>query len=159
MVGQAWRCIGDAKEDIYEGTSGKWFPTDHIGRRADLNQTQNWDKNPPTLNATYIIKQEDGQSHSLVPLKDDTEPKPSLVDQLCTGKNDTEQTTMYYNATNDIAEGKTPERFGCIQKGAVPIIMQNITSWQERGCNLGFQCMSVLGLEPRMMANFLRRAQ
>ena len=137
---EAWRCIGNANDNVYTGQNGKWFlPTNSAdGSPADdIHQPTNWAGNPPNLQKTYVV---DNKTKELQPMDDTNQSQLSILDNVCTGQNSSEQSPKYYQAQNDIDAGRTPVATLCYA-GTQPVPLGNATYWQDHGCNLGFFCM------------------
>lgn len=141
---EAWRCTGNATENMYAGKSGKWFFPVNEGSKADLNQTFNSANNPPDTTQSYILEDnQDNTTAFYTPFNATDYSQLSIFDQACTGQNDTQLSGPFYQALADTAAGKVPPTARlCAAEGAVPITIQNASSWNDRGCNLGFLCKS-----------------
>ena len=141
---QVWRCIGNATDNVYAGPSGKWFFPVNQGTKEDLNQTFNWANNPPDTGLPYIIEgSEVRKTLFYTPLNDTDSSELSEFDKVCTGQNDTLLSSPFYQALADTESGKIPVAAQlCVQQGALPITIQNGSSWTSKGCNLGFLCRS-----------------
>ena len=147
---QVWRCVGNATENVYAGSSGKWYFPVNEGSNEDLNKTFNWANNPPDANQPYIL-QESGDQGLLfyTPLNDTNSFELSTFDQACTGQNDTQLSGPFYQALGEIEAGNIPQAAHlCIQPGSVPITIQNASTWAEKGCSLGFLCKSLPDRDP-----------
>ena len=143
---EAWRCIGDSNEDIYSGENGRWFLPQHTAKFADgdindISQPSNWAGNPPDIQTTYIV---DNTTHELQPLDDTDQAQLSVFDTLCSGKNSSDQSTRYYNSVKQIEAGQPPTDASTCLAGTSPIELQNASTWQAHGCNLGFFCKCFL---------------
>ena len=139
---QAWRCIGNATENIYLGHTGKWFFPVNEGSKADLNQTYNWANNPPDTTQPYLLEdsQDKTEAH-YIPFNATDSSQLSLFDQACTGQNDTEFSGPFYQVLADTEAGRIPTAARlCVAPSAIPITLQNASSWNNTGCNLGFFC-------------------
>ena len=138
---EAWRCIGDHKENAYTGENGKWFlPTDkNDGSLIDTNESDYWAGTPPDLQKTYIIN---NATHELQPLDANVESQLSIVDQACSGQNDTEQSTRYYDEVKQVESGNQPIPPPLCYGGTQPVELQNASAFADKGCNLGFFCKS-----------------
>ena len=135
---EAWRCIGNSTENIYQGSNGKWFLPINPPLSSDLDESLSWGGNPPDTESPYIDISSDG---SLVPYDMTAVSQLSLVDQACTGKNDTKQSSQYYAQIESLKSGGSGASASpCLQTDADPITIQNATSWNETGCSLGFYC-------------------
>ncbi|KAL6719027.1 hypothetical protein ACLMJK_003262 [Lecanora helva] len=133
----AWRCLGNSTSDIYTGDSGKWFAATNK-RSTASNLPIDDTSNPPDTNNALITTP---NSSSLVPLGS-VNPNPlSVFDGACTGINRTRFSTSYYRAVQEIKANQTPvDAAPCWRKGAVPVQIQNVSSWQATGCFSGFFC-------------------
>lgn len=130
---QAWRCSGNATEDVL--TTGKYYPP--VDGTSPLNNdTEIW--SGPKANTTVAYKVGGTNFRTLLPITDDSDSGSSVQDQVCTGQNDTEKSTVYYQQVDQIQDGIIPQL--CFLKDAVPVTIQNGTSWDETGCNAGFFC-------------------
>ena len=139
---QAWRCIGNATENVYSGHSGKWFFPVNEGSKTDVNQTFSWANNPPDTAQPYVLQNNQDNTKALYIPFNATDPSLlSVFDQACTGQNDTQLSGPFYQALADFEEGKIPTAARlCVSSSAVPITIQNASSWNDKGCNLGFLC-------------------
>ena len=133
----AWRCLGNSTSDIYEGTSGKWFAA--TNNKTLTNDTaMNDASNPPKTDNALIA---DPKSDSLVPLASQNPNPLSPFNDACTAINETLFSTAYYNAAREIAANQTPvDAAPCWRAGAIPVQIQNLSSWQQTGCYSGFYC-------------------
>ena len=146
----AWRCLGNATSDIYVGESGKWYaPTNKGGDHS--NAPIDDASNPPKTDEALLS---DPKSDALVPLAS-VNPNPLTVyDNACTGINETLFSTAYYRASKEVAANQPPvDAAPCWRKGAFPVQIQNVTSWQKTGCYSGFFCPSHLSFAPTFLAN------
>ena len=140
---EAWRCIGDSNADVYFGENGKWFLPQHSANFADegaindISQPSNWAGNPPDVQKTYIV---DNTTHELEPLDDTDQAKLSILDAVCSGQNSSDQSSRYYTSVKQVEAGKLPTDAATCLAGTSPIELQNASSWQTQGCNLGFFC-------------------
>ena len=144
---EAWRCIGDSNEDIYYGDNGKWFLPQHPANFADegvandISQPFNWAGNPPDVQKPYIV---DNTTHELQPLDDTDQAQLSVFDAVCSGQNSSEQSSKYYKSVKQLQAGHLPTDASTCLAGTSPIELQNASSWQTQGCNLGFFCKCLL---------------
>ena len=141
----AWRCIFDPNgdRDIYAGPKGLFFLPVNPGSLQDLNNTENWSGNLPALDTPYILKNgSDGTGASFVPYNEEENFSDlDSADQRCTGKNDTSLSKAWYtNITETIKGDSAASAKLCLREGTKPILIQNITSWQNSSCHLGFSC-------------------
>ena len=141
----AWRCIFDpnGQRNIYNGTKGLWFLPQNPGSLQDLNNTENWNGNPPALENTYVLKNgSDGTPPSFVPYDpDENFADLDTSDQICTGTNSTQVSKDWYKNVTDTIRGDSELAAKlCVRTGTRPILIQNATSWQNSSCNLGFSC-------------------
>ena len=134
---QGWRCIGDPNSDVYIGESGKWFlPFDHNGDTSnDISAGPQ-----PDLQTTYIIN---NATQELEPLSEDPEDQLSILDQVCSGQKDDEQSTIFYDQVTQIEAGTPPVPPPICLAGTTPVQLQNASAFAEKGCNLGFFCKSI----------------
>lgn len=135
LSGEAWRCIGNATEDLYAGEAGKWFWALE-NNTSSLRDPVYSDSNPPNTTTTYINL--NGQFVPLIANDTSNEDTTTLAqDQRCTGKNDTQASMQFYQELSAVDSGKY---LPCWMPGTVPVVIQNSTSWKSSGCNLGFWC-------------------
>ncbi|KAF7531126.1 hypothetical protein G7054_g9181 [Neopestalotiopsis clavispora] len=130
----AWQCIGNQTQDVYVATTGKWFKTFNNNNNVDLPIYDA--SNGPDNSTTYRWDDDKAQ---LVKLTDQS----SLTgyDRACTAVNQTTFSTAFYRAADEIARNVTPvDAAPCWRPGAVPIQLQNLTSWESNGCLEGFLC-------------------
>ncbi|KAL9058237.1 MAG: hypothetical protein Q9162_001836 [Coniocarpon cinnabarinum] len=135
----AWRCFGNHSLDAYTGSSGQWFNIPNA-QTAWLNLPLNDSSNPPDVSNPMV--EAPGQTNgSLTPLPG-VQPDPlNVYDQACSGRNQSSWTTSYYEAEYELLNNQTPVAAApCYLRGALPIQIQNVTSWQEHGCLDGFYC-------------------
>ncbi|OTB03679.1 hypothetical protein M426DRAFT_60073 [Hypoxylon sp. CI-4A] len=130
----SWQCIGNQTQGVYTVTTGKWFG--NVGGGSISDNLPIWDStNTPDTSKALMY---DNGTSSLV---DVDESKLSVWDQACTGQNRTAFSTSYYRAAAELQRNDTPvDAAPCWRSGAVPIQIQDVTSWQEIGCNEGFLC-------------------
>ncbi|CAJ2504778.1 Uu.00g121720.m01.CDS01 [Anthostomella pinea] len=129
----AWQCIGNQTQGVYKVTTGKWFKSLHGGsvvalpiydasNGPDTSKALTWDSGAKAL--------VDADTNALSP-----------YDQACTGLNRTFFSTSFYEAFAQNAAGESPIAAApCWRPEAVPIEIQNLTSWQSDGCSEGFLC-------------------
>ncbi|KAK6223271.1 hypothetical protein LQW54_000388 [Pestalotiopsis sp. IQ-011] len=130
----AWQCIGNQTQGVYEATTGKWFNTINDDNNVDLPIYDA--TNIPSNSTTYSW--DDGQQ-KLVQVTDQSSFSP--YDRACTAVNQTTFSTAFYRAQDEIARNATPvDAAPCWRAGAVPIQLQNVSSWESTGCNEGFLC-------------------
>ena len=133
---QVWRCVGDPNTDVYTGESGKWFlPIDQDGDPSDDIDAGP----PPNLQTTYIIN---NATQELEPLNEDLEDQLSILDQVCSGQRDTEQSSIFYDQLQQIEAGNVPVPPPICLAGTEPVQLQNASTFAKKGCNLGFFCES-----------------
>lgn len=134
---QAWRCSGNQTEDVL--TTGKYFvPVD--GSSVEIKDTSIWAGPKPNTTIAYMVTGRN--SRTLVPFSSASDAGTSLQDQVCTGQNDTAKSTVFYQQVQDASNGIIPRL--CWLPDAVPMTIQDANSWNETGCNLGFQCKSTM---------------
>lgn len=137
-----WRCIGSGSDDVYVGDTGKWFfPVNNVPASSkDLHEPINWAGNPPKSGSPYVVANDTDAQH-FRPLDDTNGKSLSLVDNVCTAENSTEQSTEYYKMIEDGEAGQPGAELGiCLSPESQPIPIQNASSWNTQGCNLGFHC-------------------
>ncbi len=104
---ELWRCIGNASDNISSGGHGKWYNTSLPSQElSGINKPQNWGENPPDLSQVYVLEDQNGKA---VYQKWSSGSSPDLIgaDVGCTGKNDTELSTMYYAKGNGSSSSTT----------------------------------------------------
>ena len=128
-----WQCIGNQTQGIYKIKSGKWFNSLHGG--SNVNGTIDDSTNSPTTSKPLVFNP--GNRSLRDPKKGDL----SVWDAACTGENQTTFSTAFYRAAVELAANKVPvDAAPCWRPGAMPIQIQNVTSWQNKGCIEGFLC-------------------
>ncbi|KAI1482254.1 hypothetical protein F4774DRAFT_335343 [Daldinia eschscholtzii] len=130
----AWQCIGNQTQGVYNVTTGKWFNS--VGPSKIPEELLISDAtNHPDTSKSFML---DNSTHALI----DLDPsKLSVWDQACTGENHTSFSTSYYRAAAEIDRDETPvDAAPCWRPGALPITIQNASSWETQGCNEGFLC-------------------
>lgn len=135
-VRSAWQCIGNQTQGVYSVKTGKWFrssseplgakfaklPIHDASRPLSTEKPMTWD----ALNEKFV----DADLAKLTP-----------YDRACTAVNRTTFSQAYYEAHAAQAKGDAPVTAApCYQPGAVPIEIQNVTSWIRDGCLEGFWC-------------------
>ena len=137
----AWRCTGNQTEDLYEGSSGKWFYPQNKGTAKDQAQDENSARNPPDRTTTSLVvdgKNGKGSTFQATDASDD--PQLSELDAQCDGLNNTLSTSYYYQEIARLRAGLPPQL--CADPNAVPVLLQDESSWNETGCLPGFYCGS-----------------
>lgn len=135
---QAWQCRGNATTDPNTSVSGKWFNAPNVGNSSTALE----DASSPPDTRSPLVASEDS---TLTPLAS-VNPNPlSLFDQDCTGINQTNFTTSYYQASRESAQGQPPiAAVPCLRPGAIPITLTLASAWQNEtifiGCKEGFFC-------------------
>ena len=122
----AWRCMGNQTGNIYQGSTGKWFwPVDN-GTIFQPNVTMDSDSsNPPDLKSEFTQ-----QPNSL-----------SVFDNACNGINNTAMSAALYQGRAEAAAGKLPISIApCWRPGVAPLGIEDLTTWQQQNCSLGFYC-------------------
>ncbi|KAF7546975.1 hypothetical protein G7Z17_g8039 [Cylindrodendrum hubeiense] len=144
----AWQCIGNQTQSVYDVTSGKWFNTLHGGDDVDLYFTD--DSNGPDTTEPKIWST---KSKSLKEFSN--EKSLSVYDRACTGKNNTDFSTSYYQAAIQMSNGDTPiAATPCWRPGAYPMQLQGVDSWLSNGCSEGFLCMPATWKSQRAMLTY-----
>ncbi|KAI0477195.1 hypothetical protein GGR56DRAFT_393755 [Xylariaceae sp. FL0804] len=129
----AWQCIGNQTQGVYTVTTGKWF--NPVSKGGNANGPIYAGSNGPEL-ANAL--QWNSTSNSLV-VADESEL--TAWDRACTGVNETTFSTAFYRAFAEQNASQTPvDGAPCWYAGAIPIGIQNLTSWQSDGCPQGFLC-------------------
>jgi hypothetical protein len=129
LSADAWRCIGNATENLYVGDSGKWFYASNKNNSSSLKDPLNSDSNPPDTSHQYMIL--DNQFEPIAKNK-----TFAAQDLSCTGKNDTVLSSQLYQTIAAVNSGNVP----CWQPGTIPLVIQTPIDWAAHGCNLGFLC-------------------
>ena len=136
----AWRCLGNHTQEIYGGTSGKWFAVADAQAQWQglaLNDTSN----PPELDSPLAQSANSSSDQPLVPLASVAANPLDVYDGACSGRNQTSFSTAYYRSEAAIQAKQPPiDAAPCYRSGAVPIQIQNVTAWQQDGCLEGFYC-------------------
>lgn len=133
----AWRCTGNQTGDPYTGSGGKWFYPQNKGTPRDQQQDENSALNPPDLTTTYLVVDgKDGQTFRKQDSSD--ESQLSDLDASCNGLNNTMSTEYYYQEMARLRAGLPPQL--CADPNALPIPLQNESSWNATGCLQGFYC-------------------
>ncbi|KAF5690371.1 ABC transporter [Fusarium denticulatum] len=131
----AWQCIGNQTQGVYNITSGKWYKAKNPKGSLDLPMEDN--SNPP-VGGDLVW---DSKSRSLKPLKDKN--TLTVYDRDCTGTNRSGFSTSFYRTTYQLLNDKLPiDAAPCWRPGALPLQLQNVSSWQEYGCKEGFLCQN-----------------
>lgn len=131
---EAWRCLADIPENVYEGQDGKWFYPVNPNDTDSLTEPANSDSNPPDVAQAYEIKDDEWWS-----FPDDEEDgvTGSVPDGTCTGYNQTTASAKFYNQSAAILSG---EDYPCWQPATAPLVIQTPSEWNTTGCKLGFFC-------------------
>ncbi|KAF5020767.1 hypothetical protein F66182_7195 [Fusarium sp. NRRL 66182] len=134
----AWQCIGNQTQGIYNVTSGKWYKPKKAKGTTLLPMYD--DSNPPIGDDLLY----DTSSRSLKPLKDDQDwERLSVYDRYCTGTNRSSFSSSFYQATNQQRAGQLPYAAApCWRPGAMPLQLQNVSSWEKNNCMEGFLCQN-----------------
>lgn len=146
LVSEAWRCTLNQTANPYVGASGMWFvPTntpDSLG--LDFAQNESWAGNPPSLQTPYILQGPDNRFNgSLVPYNSESPSGLDSDDQKCTGQNDTDASTLYYEGVQkQLQKNSLLLRDTCLLKGSVAVPLGNVSYFEKNGCPLGFLCKS-----------------
>lgn len=153
LSGEAWRCIGNATGDLYAGEAGLWFWALE-NNTSSLSEPLYSDSNPPNTTTAYFdlndqfvpliantTSNEDSSTASdIIPVDNRSAASniaTSAQDQQCTGINDTQASTQFYQRLRAVNSG---DYLPCWMPGTIPVVIQNSTSWKSSGCNLGFLC-------------------
>lgn len=131
---EAWRCLANTPEGIYDGQDGKWFRAVDQENPASLTGPANSDSNPPDTAKAYQIK--DGQWWSF-PSNGEGGVPGNVQDVTCTGRNQTQASVTFYNQTAALLSG---QNYPCWQPGTAPLPLQTASEWDATGCKLGFFC-------------------
>ena len=130
----AWRCLANNPDGIYQGQDGKWFYAVNQGNPASMTDAPNSDSNPPDTATAYEIQ--DGQWY-LYPDDSDDRDTRRIRDITCTGQNQTQASTKFYDQSAALLSG---ENYPCWQPGTAPLSLQTASQWKATGCKLGFYC-------------------
>jgi hypothetical protein len=129
----AWQCIGNQTQGVYNITSGKWYKTK--SSKGSIILPMNDDSNPPVGDDLVW----DRKSRTLKPLED--KKTLTVYDRDCTGTNRSSFSTSFYRATAQLRAKQLPyDAAPCWRPGALPLQLQNVSSWQNEGCKEGFLC-------------------
>ncbi|KAI0169250.1 hypothetical protein GGR52DRAFT_513166 [Hypoxylon sp. FL1284] len=130
----SWQCVGNQTESVYQVTSGKWFGG--IGKGSK-------DKLPIWGDTIGINVTDKGMAYD-APEDSFSEPYTADFtpwDLACTGINRTSFSTSYYHSVAALQRNDTPiDAAPCWRAGAIPMQIQDYTSWTRDGCNEGFLC-------------------
>ncbi|KAF4454510.1 hypothetical protein F53441_3014 [Fusarium austroafricanum] len=131
----AWQCVGNQTQNVYNITSGKWYKAKNPKGSLQLPMEDN--SNPP-VGGDLVW---DSKSRSLKPLKD--KKTLTVYDQDCTGKNRSSFSTSFYRSTRSLLNDQLPiDAAPCVRPDAFPLLLQNVSSWQEHNCKEGFLCQN-----------------
>ncbi|KAM0340456.1 hypothetical protein ACHAPQ_001151 [Fusarium lateritium] len=131
----AWQCIGNQTQGVYNITSGKWYKTKSA--KGSITLPMYDDSNPPVGDDLVW----DRKSRSLKPLED--KKTLTVYDRDCTGTNRSSFSTSFYRATTQLRAKQLPyDAAPCWRPGALPLQLQNVSSWQNEGCKEGFLCQN-----------------
>ena len=130
----AWRCLANTPENLYDGQDGKWFYAVDQSNPDSVTEPENSDSNPPDLSSAYEIK--NGQWYMFPDDGDDGVPD-NVQDITCSGNNQTQASAKFYNQTNALLSGQD---YPCFQPGTAPLVIQTASEWNKTGCKLGFYC-------------------
>jgi len=129
----AWQCIGNQTQGVYNVTTGKWYEAKNA--KGSLNLPMEDASNPPVGEDLVW----NSKSRTLEPLKDKN--TLTVYDRDCTGTNRSSFSTSFYRATNQLLNDQLPiDAAPCWRPGALPLQLQNVSSWQSEGCKEGFLC-------------------
>ena len=134
LLTEAWRCLANTPENVYQGQDGKWFYALDQNNQASLTEPPNSDSNPPDRAKAYEIK--NGQWWTF-PENGDDGVTGNVPDMTCTGFNQTQASETFYNQSAALLSGQD---FPCWQPGTAPLPLQTAESWNTTGCKLGFFC-------------------
>lgn len=131
-----WQCIGNQTTDVYNTVDGKWFSGLSNGNdtKLPIDDASNLpDKQHPLM---Y-----DGASRTLVPYSASAANNMTVYNRACTANNQTVFSTAFYRAVDEQQNNQTMIAAApCYREGGIPMQIQNVSSWQSQGCNLGFLC-------------------
>ncbi|KAJ4138292.1 hypothetical protein NW768_002113 [Fusarium equiseti] len=133
----AWQCIGNQTQGVYNVTTGKWYEAKNA--KGSLNLPMEDASNPP-VGGDLVWN---SKSRTLEPLKDKN--TLTVYDRDCTGTNRSSFSTSFYRATNQLLNDQLPiDAAPCWRPGALPLQLQNVSSWQSEGCKEGFLFMVIV---------------
>ncbi|TRX90889.1 hypothetical protein FHL15_008293 [Xylaria flabelliformis] len=133
----AWQCIGNQTQGVYQVTTGKWFQSLHGGHNISL-PIYDASNGPDTSKALLW----DAGNNNFTSADPDKLSRLTPYDVACTGVNQTTFSTAFYGAFAEKEAGDTPIAAAPCWRpgGAVPVQIQDVTSWTTTGCPLGFLC-------------------
>ncbi|KAH9886556.1 hypothetical protein F4778DRAFT_471367 [Xylariomycetidae sp. FL2044] len=130
----AWQCIGNQTDP----TNGKWYNSLHGGNNVDLPIEDA--SNPPDTGKTLRWN---AGSQTLIDMDQNHLNDLTPFDKACTGINQTTMSTSFYRAFAANEAGTTPyDAAPCWRPSAIPLTIQNVTSWESKGCGEGFLCQN-----------------
>jgi len=124
--------VGNQTQGVYQTTDGKWFNSVRGGSRSKGLPVNDASNGPDDQPLAF-----DSATGAFVNNFDNLGP----YEKICTGKNQSTFSTAFYR-TAEAIQNDQPVLDGapCFQQGAVPLTIQNLTSWEQNGCNEGFLC-------------------
>lgn len=129
----SWQCIGNQTQGVYSVTTGKWFNSVGKGSKEKLPM---WDNTSGIDTSRALMYKTQNDSFVDASLSELT-----VWDRACTGINQTSFSTSYYGATIALQRNETPvDAAPCWRPGAIPIQIQDDSSWTTNGCSEGFLC-------------------
>ena len=131
---EAWRCLGNTPQNIYDGQDGKWFFALDQSNTNSLREPVSSDSNPPDPEQAYEIK--NGHWYSF-PDDGDNGVTGNVQDKSCTGRNQTRASALFYNQSASVFSGND---WPCWQPATAPLVIQTPSEWNTTGCKLGFFC-------------------
>jgi hypothetical protein len=144
LVQEAWRCTQNQTNNAYWGASGKWFvPANLTANGTDFVQYIDWDGNPPDLTNAYALQGYDNRTDgTLIALTDSNNNLISSDDQICTGNNDTEASSIaYQHIKEQVRQNNTQIHQTCARgRDVTSFDILNSTAFVQSGCPLGFLC-------------------
>lgn len=136
----AWRCIGNRTQDIYDGSTGKWFELKDKDAGVPLHQLPVQDNEFPPDNTTTFWGTGDTSDITLQEWDGSNNSTVNKYDQACSGTNDTDQTTLFYKTLDQIRHNEAPTAASGCLTGNMPYPISNDSIWESQGCPPGFYC-------------------
>lgn len=131
-----WQCIGNQTTDVYSTVDGKWFSG--LSGGNDTNLPIDDASNLPDKQHPLMY---DGTNGTLAPYSASAAVNMTVYNKACTANNQTVFSTAFYRAVDEQQKNQTMvDAAPCYREGGVPMQIQNVSSWQSQGCNLGFLC-------------------
>ncbi|KAK7418349.1 hypothetical protein QQX98_003969 [Neonectria punicea] len=119
--------LPDPGSGVYEVTTGKWFKTTHGSNKVGvyINDDSNGPDTAEPMTWNPQVQVSGG-------LEERQEPQ---------WENNTAFSTTYYAAAIQMSKGDLPiAATPCWRPGAMPMQLQGVDSWLDKGCSEGFMC-------------------